>query len=321
MKLTLITTSPTFGKVGSLPKFMADRDWELIRCADTKLADGGISQHLDRMDYLVVGLLPATAEVMDKAPKLKAILKHGVGVDNIDIPAATARKLPVLSTPGANANAVVELALGGMLSLARRIPMAYKSLTEGVWDRRPGSEIEGKTLGIIGFGNIGKLLARKATALGMKVIAYDLYPDNAYAAANNVTMAGLDDVLREADYVSLHIFGGKDNLNLINAEKLALMKPSAYIMNMARGEVLDLDALTAALESNAICGAAIDAYTVEPPDYSHPIFSSDKVVFTPHSGGDTAESLERVGLMILQDIETLVSGGKPARVLNPEVFG
>ena len=321
MKRTIITTSPTFGKVGRLPQFMADRDWELIRCSDTAIPDGGLGQHIDKMEYLVVGLLPATAEVMDKAPKLKAILKHGVGVDNIDIPAATARKLPVLSTPGANANAVVELALAGMLCMARRIPQAYKSMTENVWDRRPGSEIEGKVLGIVGFGNIGKLLARKAVALGMSVIAYDLFPDHEYAKANNVKMAGLDDVLREADYVSLHIFGGKDNTNLINAGKLALMKPTARLLNMARGEVLDLDALNDALNKDALAGAAIDAFVVEPPDFGHPIFRNDKVVFTPHSGGDTAESLERVGLMVLEDIEALEKGERPRRVLNPEVFG
>ena len=321
MKRTIVTTSPIFGKAHRLAQFMADREWKLVRCADTGMPDGGIAPFLATMDYLVSGFLPVTAEIMDRAPNLKAILKHGVGMENIDIPAATARSLPVLSTPGANANGVVELVLANMINLARRIPMAYKSMTEGIWDRRPGSEIDGKILGIVGFGNIGKLLARKAAALGMTILAYDLFPDREYAEANGVELAALDELLKRSDYVSLHIFGGKDNANLIDAEKLALMKPTARILNMARAEVLDLDALSDVLHNNALSGAAVDIYAVEPPDYTHPLFASDRVVFTPHCGADTAESIERVGTMVLNDIEILEEGGRPAHVLNPEVFG
>ncbi len=320
MKAVIATTSPVFGAAGRVAERIAANGWEFIRCSDNTRPDGGLSDHLDRVDILVVGLVPATAETFANGPKLKAVLKNGVGVDNIDIPAATARKLPVCNAPGANANAVAELAVAGMLNLARRIPMAHKMVVEGGWQRTVGTEIAEKTLGIVGFGNIGKVLAKKAMALGMKVIAYDLYPDAAFAAANGVEMAGMDDVLRRSDYVSLHIFGGKDNLNLIDARKLALMKPDACLLNLARGEVLDLDALNAALEKDALRGAAIDAYTIEPPDRGHPIFSNPKVVFTPHCGADTKESSERVGLMVVADIESILAGKKPDHVLNPEVY-
>ena len=320
MTTLLVTTSPVFGSVGRLPQFIADHGWELVRCADPKLPDGGMGEYVERMDFLVVGLIAATADIINKAKHLKAILKHGVGVDNIDIPAATARKIPVLNSPGANANAVAELALGSMISLARHIPMSHKTLLEGTWKREMGSEIEGKTLGIVGFGNIGKLLAKKAQLLGMAVLACDLFPDKAYAAAHNVEIVSMDDLLRCSDYVSLHIFGGKENTNFINAEKLALMKPAACIMNLARGEILDLDALAAALDKGAIRGAAIDAYVVEPPDFAHPIFSSPNVMFTPHTGGDTSESVERVGMINVTDIESLLAGKRPPRILNPEIY-
>lgn len=320
MNTVIVTTSPAFGTIGRVPERIAANGWELIRCTDTSLSDGGMETHLERMDFLVVGLIPATAAMMDKAPKLRAIIKHGVGVDNIDIPAATARKIPVLNAPGANANAVAELAVGGMLSMARRIPMVHRTLVDGGWQRYVGTEIEGKTLGIVGFGNIGKTLARKARALGMRVMASDLYPDTAFAAEHGVEIATLPEMLAQADYISLHVFGGKDNAHLIGAGELAAMKPTACLMNYARGEVLDLDALATALEKGSLAGAVIDAYVTEPPDRSHPVFASPKVVFTPHSGADTTESVERVGLMNVADIESLLAGKRPARILNPEVF-
>lgn len=321
MSTVIVTTSPGFATVGKVPSFIEEKGWTLHRCTDTKRPHGGVPDFAEDMDFLVVGLIPATAELMDKAPKLKAILKHGVGVDNIDIPAATARKIPVLNAPGANSNAVAELAIGGMLGFARRIPMMHKTMVEGGWQRIVGTEIEEKTLGVVGLGNIGKVLARKAKALGMRVLASDLYPDRAFAEEYGIELTDLNTLLAEADYISLHVFGGKDNAHLIGAQQLAMMKQTACVMNYARGEILDMDALAAAIENGKIAGAVIDAYTSEPPDRTHPIFKSDRVVFTPHSGADTKESVARVGMMNVTDIAALLAGQRPARVLNPEVFG
>jgi D-3-phosphoglycerate dehydrogenase len=321
MKTVIVSTSPAFGTIGKVPGAIADQGWEMIRCIDKSQPYGGAGPHLADMDVMVVGLIGADAELISKAPKLKAILKHGVGVDNIDIAAATARGIPVLNAPGSNANAVAELAIGCMFSLARRIPMVHKVLLEGGWQRHVGTEIEGKTLGIVGLGNIGKILARKARTLGMNVVASDLYQDQEFAAAHQVEYVALEDLLKQSDYVSLHIFGGQDNTNLINAERLALMKPNAYLMNFARGEIVDLDALAAALDAGQLTGAAIDAYIEEPPDTSHPIFKHPNVVFTPHSGADTTESVERMGLMNVGDIKLILNGERSLRVLNPEVFG
>ncbi len=321
MSVVVVTTSPGFGRIGLVPAVLAEQGWEFVRCVDTALPDGGLSAHLDRMDFLVVGLIPATAETIAAAPRLKAVLKHGVGVDNIDIAAATARGIPVLNTPGANANAVAELALGGMLALARHIPKGHAVIASGGWERLVGVEIMGKTLGIVGLGNIGKLLARKARALGMEVIASDPYADKAFCAEQGVRLGSLNEVLEQADFVSLHLFGGAENANLIGAAELARMKPTASLMNYARGEIIDLDALADALANGRLKGAAIDAYAQEPPDRAHPIFALPNVVFTPHAGADTTEAVENMGLMNIADIRSILAGERPARVLNPRIYG
>ncbi|MFW5488166.1 MAG: phosphoglycerate dehydrogenase [Desulfovibrio sp.] len=317
---TIVTTSPAFGTIGRVPEAIAERDWTLIRCTDTDKPQGGVGEHLDTMEIMVVGLIGADKNLINNAPRLKAILKHGVGVDNIDIPAATAKGIPVINAPGTNANAVAELVLGSMLSLARRIPMVHKVVVEGGWQRHVGSEIEGKTLGIVGLGCIGRSLAAKAVALGMRVVASDLKPDMEFVEKHGIELRSLDELLSEADYVSLHVFGGKDNSKLIGAEQIALMKPTAYLLNFARGEIVDLDALAAALDKEELLGAAIDAYEQEPPDISHPIFKHPRVVFTPHSGADTKESVERMGLMNVQDIDAVLAGEPSPRVLNPEIY-
>ncbi|GLK78934.1 phosphoglycerate dehydrogenase [Methylopila turkensis] len=314
------TTSPGFGRYGAVPDKLAQKGWTFVRCVDVTKPDGGLSEHLADVDFLVAGLVRVTEETLGAAPKLKAVLKHGVGVDSIDVAACTAHGVPVLNTPGANAAAVAELAIGMMFAFARNIPAGHQGVVTGGWNRVVGSEIGGKTLGIVGLGAIGRSLALKALGLGMTVVASDLYPDRDFGSRHGVEIVELDELLKRSDYVSLHVFGGADNAALINAERLALMKPTACLLNLARGEVVDLDALDAALTAGKLAGAGIDAYAVEPPDVSHPIFRQPRVVFTPHTGADTVESVERVGLMNIEDIETLIAGGRPARVLNPQVF-
>lgn len=316
----IVSTSPGFGRFGKVPDRLAELGWTLIRCVDTALPDGGLSAHIAEADYLVVGLVPVSAETLVNAGKLKAVLKHGVGTDNIDIPACTAKGLPVLNTPGANADAVAELAVGLMFAMARKIPNGHASIVSGGWERQVGTQVGGKTLGILGLGNIGRSLALNARGLGMQVIACDPYADRNFAAANNIGLVERDELFRASDYLSLHIFGGKDNAAIVNPETIATMKPGARLLNLARGEVVDIDAVHQALESGHLAGVALDAYVTEPPDRSHPIFSHPNAVFMPHAGADTLEAVENVGLMNIADIETMIAGGQPKRVLNPEVF-
>ncbi|WEK03756.1 MAG: phosphoglycerate dehydrogenase [Candidatus Devosia phytovorans] len=313
----IATTSPGFGRFGQVPAKLEQLGWEVLRGVDTSLPDGGLGDALARADFLITGLIPVDDNTLAKAPKLRAVLKHGVGTDNIDIAACTARGIPVLNTPASNSNAVAELAVAAMFSLARNVPAGHMNMLEHKWVRMVGSEVSGKTLGVVGLGNIGKLLAKKAIGLGMRVVATDLYPDRDFATLNAISLLALDDLLSQSDYVSLHVFGTE---TLITADKLALMKPTACLLNLARGEVVDLDALNHALSSKKLGGVALDAFVTEPPDWSHPIFSQPRAVFTPHMGADTTESVERTSLMNIADIETMLTGGRPSRMLNRQVF-
>lgn len=311
----IVTTSPGFGRAGNLPERLASTGWQLVRCGPDEQAAG-----LFGADFLIAGLPGVTAAMLAAAPRLRGVLKHGVGLDTIDLAACTARGIPVTNTPGANAVAVAELALAHMFALSRNLIAGHASVTSGGWDRRFGREVQGATLGIVGFGAIGRTLAAKAAALGVRVVASDPFADPVQAAAIGVTVLPLPDLLAQSDHVSLHVFGGPSTEGLIGAAELARMKPGATILNLSRGGVLDLDALHDALTCGTLGGAAIDAYPVEPPDRSHPIFAHPKVIFSPHSGADTEEAQIRMGHMVMDDIETLLSGGQPRRTLNPEVW-
>lgn len=312
----LVTTSPGFGKHGRVPDRLAATGWIFVRAG----TEAEVMAEIADADFLVVGLVGTTPAMLAAGTALKAVLKHGVGVDNIDIPACTARGLPVMNTPGANADAVAELAVGLMFAMARDIPHGHAGVVQGTWDRRVGTEIGGKTLGIVGLGNIGRALAKKAIGLGMRVVASDPHADRDFAALHGIGLVDPDTLLAGADYVSLHVFGGKDNAALIDARAIARMKRGARLLNLARGEVVDLDAVDAALTSGHLAGAAIDAYVTEPPDRAHPVFANPKAVFMPHSGADTLEAFENVGLMNIADMEAILRGERPARTLNPEVF-
>lgn len=311
--VTLLTTSPGFGKAGDLPDRMEAAGWTLLRCTEADLWS-----HLPTVDFLIAGLPAVTAAMLDAAPRLRAVMKHGVGLDAIDVAACTARGIPVTSTPGANALAVAELALAQVFALSRQVVQSNAAIVADRWERQVGHEVEGATLGIVGFGRIGQILAAKAQALGMRVLAHDPFASPAQAA---VPLVPLSQLLAQADHVSLHVPGGASTINLIGAAELALMKPTACLLNFARGDVLDLPALDAALTQGRLRGAAIDAYRVEPPDRSEPIFANPKVIFTPHSGADTMGSFLRMGQMILDDIATLLAGGRPARTANPSAYG
>ncbi|MFS4436622.1 phosphoglycerate dehydrogenase [Paracoccaceae bacterium GXU_MW_L88] len=308
----IVTTSPGFGKHGRVPEEIERRGWDLVRCADAK----EVCEHIGRADALVVGLVSVNAETLQGAEQLKAVVKHGVGVDNIDIAACSEAGLPVCNTPGANADAVAELAIGMMFSMARFIPQGHASVTSGGWDRQVGTQLGGKVLGIVGLGNIGKRLAILAKGLGMAVIATDKYPDKGFAKDHGIELLSFEDVLARADYLSLHVFGGEGNSALINPQTLEMMKPGAALINLARGEVVDLDAVADALESGQLGAAAIDAYVSEPPDISHPVFKHPRAIFTPHSGADTIEAVENVGLMVIESLDAALSGKRPPRCLN-----
>jgi D-3-phosphoglycerate dehydrogenase len=261
-------------------------------------------------DALISGTEPVTARVLDAAPKLKVLSKHGVGYENIDLDAAKARGIPVAIAGGAIADSVADLAMGLLLALARQIPQGNASVKAGAWQRFIGPELRDKTLGIVGLGQIGKGLCRRAKGFGMRIAAYDTYPDATFAASWGVTYLSLDDLLAQADFVSLHAPMTPETRQLIGAAQLARMKPTAYLINTARGELVDEAALYTALKDGVIAGAAADVFATEPPGDS-PLLTLENFLAMPHCGGQTPEGLRRMGEITAENALRVLRGEEP----------
>ncbi len=261
----------------------------------------------------------ADAELLARAPQLKAIARAGVGVDNVDLAAASARGILVMNTPGGNTISTAEHAFGLMLALARHIPQAHQSLLQGRWERKKfvGGELKGKTLGIIGLGRIGQALATRAQAFEMAVIAHDPYLPPAVAAALAVPLLPLDEVYARADYLSLHALITDDTRGMINAAAIAKMKRGARIINAARGALINAADLAAALQSGALAGAALDVYEPEPPPADHPLIGLPNVIHTPHLAASTADAQVTVAIEAADLIIDFLLEGKAANVCNP----
>lgn len=263
---------------------------------------------LDGVDGYIAGLDYITAEVISRAPEsLKVISRYGAGVDRVDLEAAKAKGITVTNTPGTNAVAVCELAFGLMLSLARAIPRLDNAVKKGEWPRNNGTELAGKTLGVVGFGAIGKNLATRARAFGMDVIAYDPYFDAAFAAQHGVAQKSLDEVIAGADFISLHVPLTKETKYMIGEDAISRMKDGAFVINTARGGLIDEAAAAKALQSGKLGGLGLDAYEVEPVTDS-PLFGLANVVMTPHTGAHTNEAIAGMGIMAAQNLIDVLQG-------------
>jgi len=245
-----------------------------------------------------------TADVISAASKLRAVGRAGIGVDNIDVRAATRRGIAVMNTPGGNNVTTAEHALSMMLSLARSIPQATASMRDGKWEKSKftGSEIFNKVLGIIGIGNIGRLVAERARGLRMKVVAHDPFISEDKAAELGVELVALDDLLEKADFVTLHIPMTPDTKDFLGAAELAKMKKGARLINCARGGIVNEDALAEALASGHLAGAALDVFVEEPPPVDHPLLACDNVICTPHLGAATAEAQVNVAVAVAEQV-------------------
>lgn len=258
---------------------------------------------------------PVTAELLASAPELLVVGRAGVGLDNVDVNTAREAGIVVACTPDQNAISVAELAIGMMLSLARSIPAAYADTKAGNWNRSRfvGSELYGKTLGIVGAGKIGYLTAKRAHAFGMKIIAYDPYlsQDNILLRELQAELVEIDDLLAQADIVSCHLPATPATMGFFSADRFGKMKPSAYFINTSRGAVVREDDLIAALEDGRIAGAALDVRATEPPK-SGKLELMPNVLLTPHVAAFTHEAQERVTNAICQDVARVLEG-KPAQ--------
>ena len=249
------------------------------------------------------------AEAISAATGLRVIARAGVGLDNVDIPAATAAKVMVINAPTSNIVSAAELAIALMMASARNISPAHASLRAGKWARSKfsGTEMFEKTLGIVGFGKIGQLVAHRMKAFGMNVIAYDPYLSAEKVSTLGVKLVELDELLKNSDFITIHLPKTKETVNLIGEEALSKVKPSVHIVNAARGGVLDEAALYKAITEGRVAGAGIDVYATEPCTDS-PLFSLDQVVATPHLGASTEEAQERAGIDVAHSVRKALAG-------------
>ncbi len=259
------------------------------------------------------------ARVLEAAKALKVVGRAGVGVDNVDVEAATARGVIVMNTPDGNTISTAEHAFSLLVSIARTIPQASASVVAGKWERKKfqGVELYGKTLAILGMGRIGSELARRAIAFGMRVLAYDPYLAASRARAMQVELIeGLDDILPRADFISMHMPLTAETKHMLDARRLGLCKPGVRIVNCARGGLIDEAALLAALEGGQVAGAALDVFEVEPPPADFPLRTHPGMVFTPHLGASTAEAQESVGIEIAAAVRAALLDGVIRNAVN-----
>src|SRR5579859_3453108 len=260
--------------------------------------------------------------MLDAAPKLRLVGRAGVGVDNVDLPAATDKGVVVMNAPDGNTIATAELAFGLMLSLARKIPAAQASMQAGEWDRKSftGSELRGKTLGIIGFGRVGRAIAKRAQAFEMAVITYDPYVTADMVRAAHVIPVALDDLYANSDYITLHAVVSDENKHMINSQSIAKMKPTVRIINAARGALVNEAELAQAVKDGKVAGAGIDVYNEEPPEKGNPLVGLAGVIHTPHLGASTVEAQDEVAVQIAQQTLDALIKGEYRNVVNPDVL-
>jgi D-3-phosphoglycerate dehydrogenase len=262
------------------------------------------------------------AEAVAAAPRLKVVARAGVGLDNVDVPAATARGVMVVNAPTSNIVSAAEQAVALLLAVARHTASASTALKAGEWKRSryTGVEIAGKTVGVVGLGRIGVLFAQRMAAFGTRMIAYDPYVQPARAAALGVRLVGLEELLRESDFISIHLPKTPETVGLIGAKELALVKPGVRIVNAARGGLVDEQALADAIAEGRVAGAGIDVYAKEPCT-SSPLFAFDNVVATPHLGASTAEAQDKAGLAVAKSVKLALQGEFVPDAVNVQAGG
>ncbi len=312
----LITPRVSFGKFSQAEELLRKNDIEpVFPPYPHPLTEDQLLELIAPFDALIFGLEPLTERVFEKAKNLKVVSKHGVGVDNVDIDAATKRGIVVANAPGTNENAVAELTIGFLFMLARHIVQLYKSLQKKQWEKMVGIELEGKTLGVLGTGRIGKRVAKKAMALGMQVLGYDLVHDQELSSHPQFQYVSLEQLLRESDFVTLHLPLSEETKKLINREKLALMKETAFLINTARGGIVDEEALFEILKKGKIAGAALDVFSQEPP-FNNPILELPNVITTPHIGADTKEAVRNMDEVSAKNVILVLQGKPPLHSVN-----
>lgn len=286
----------------------------------TQLTETELMEALDGIDASIAGSEPYTRRVLEAHPKLRVVARAGVGYDAVDCQAATDIGAAVCITPNTNQDSVAEHTFMLLLALARYLIPAHEGTVAGKWPRRTNLPLRGRVLGIAGLGRIGKAVAIRGACFGMKLLANEPFPDHAFASKYGVTFVAWDELLAQSDYLSLHMPATKEAKHLINRQSLAKMKPTAFLVNTARGALVNEPDLAEALKSKRIAGAGIDVFEDEPPASDHPLFHLDNVVITPHGAGVDLQSRDDMAHSAALAIISLRKGEWPAeKVVNPEV--
>ena len=276
------------------------------------LRSAEVAHLLPGIDGYIAGVDAIDRAALQAADRLKVISRYGVGLDSVDLQAAAERGIVVTCTPGANPVSVAELAVGLLLSLARQIPEGASALRQGNYPRLSGVCLEGKTVGIIGLGAIGKELARRLRGFDCRLLACDPAPDRGFAETHGIELLSLEDLLPLSDFVSLHLPLLPETRGLVNQDFLAKMKQGAFLVNTARGEIVEESALLEVLQSGRLRGAALDVFAVEPPSPDNPLLALKQVLATPHLGSQTDGATNRMGWMALHDCLAVLRGEAPA---------
>lgn len=314
--MKVICTSPSFAKYDPQPiTVLQEQGFELITLpADVQLST--LEPHLADTVAMIVAFTDVNNDLLDLAPQLKIICKHGVGVDNIDLQATQARGIYVTNVPDANKHAVADFTFALILNMARQVITAAVETRAGHWPHIFAADVYGKTLGIIGLGNIGKQVALRANGFNMRVLAFDFYPDQQFAAEYNIQFVSLDELTEQSDFITLHTPLTQETHNLFNTARLRQMKKSAFLVNVSRGGVISESDLYQVLVDNTIAGAAADVFEHEPLT-EHPLFSLTNFIPTSHIAGYTDGAISAISSRCVQQIIQCVKQKQPpVNVMN-----
>jgi D-3-phosphoglycerate dehydrogenase len=318
----ILVTTRSFRQLdGAHQQILRDAGYEIVNSPFSSRANAEqLAPLMVDVDAAILGLDECNAEVISQSKKLRVISRYGIGLDSVDLKAATDAGVVVTNTPGANTLAVAEHTMALMLCLARHISFFDRQARKDQWSPLSGVELAGSTLGLVGLGRIGKEVARRAKSFNMRIIFYDPFPPaQEFTNEVNTTSCTLAELIAESDFISLHLPLTEETHHLINREMLSQMKPSAYLINTARGGLIDEDALFDSLKTEALAGAACDVFAEEPPS-GNQLLQLDNFIATPHSGSATRQTTLRMGMMASQNALAVLRGERPEYVANPDVY-
>jgi phosphoglycerate dehydrogenase-like enzyme len=317
MTRVLLSTTSFQDTPGAHHELLAKAGFEVVR-ERGPLPEARMLELAGQFDACLCGDDAFTRAVIQKSlPRLKVISKYGIGLDKIDVKAATELRVPVLFTPGVNHTTVAEHTFALLLAAVRNVVLEANHVAQGRWTRITGTELCGKNMAIVGLGRIGKEVAVRARAFGMTVLGYDVYWDREFAGQHGVTrVESFDELLRAADVITLHTNLTPETRHLINSRNIGLLRPGAVVVNCARGELVELDAMVRALQSKSILAYAADVLDEEPPPANYPLLGLPNVVLTPHIGSRTFESVQRQATCAVENLTRFLAGQAPIAQAN-----